>query len=190
MEKREYCVGKYVFQSMEQARLAEKEQKMIDVLIQKTDFNNKEVVKNIYDGLAQKQLLKTPIGYDFMNQLREILVEDFKMSEDEIAFIPVTIPMKTNSRTILADEKLKDKLEKMTNKKNSFVIVTVLLITLVVGMFIKIAFSDNVGYINTENKILDKYCKWEEELKEKEQLLKEREEAIRQKEIEEALKQE
>lgn len=190
MEKREYCVGKYVFQSMEQARLAEKEQKMIDVLIQKTDFNNKEVVKNIYDGLAQKQLLKTPIGYDFMNQLREILVEDFKMSEDEIAFIPVTIPMKTNSRTILADEKLKDKLEKMTNKKNSFVIVTVLLITLVVGMFIMIAFSDNVGYINTENKILDKYCKWEEELKEKEQLLKEREEAIRQKEIEEALKQE
>ena len=69
-------------------------------------------------------------------------------------------------------------------------IIIVLLVCLVAGMFMMIAFSDNIGYINTENKILDKYCKWEEELKEKENELKEREEAIRQKELEASLKQE
>ncbi|MBQ4521562.1 MAG: hypothetical protein IJA10_01245 [Lachnospiraceae bacterium] len=190
MEKKEYVVGNYVFQSMEQARLAEKEKKMIELLVQKTDFNNKDTVKSVYDNLVQKQLLKTPIGYDFMNQLRKVLLEDYHMPQEDVTFIPVSIPMKTNSKTILEDETLKDKLKKMTNQKNTFVILTTLLTCLVIGMFMIIAFSDNVGYINTENKILDKYCKWEEELKEKESELKEREEAIRQKEIEAALNQE
>lgn len=187
MEKKEYVVGTYVFQSMEQARLAEKEKKMVELLIQKTDFNNKDVVKTLYDNLVQNQLLKTPIGYDFMNQLRKILLEEYHMPAEEITYIPVSIPMKTNSKTILEDETLKDKLKKVTNQKNTFAIITALLICLVVGMFMMIAFSGNVGYINTENKILDKYCKWEEELKEKESELKEREEAIRQKEVEAAL---
>ena len=190
MEKKEYVVGNYVFQSVEQARMAEKEKKMIEILIQKTDFNDKNAIKNVYDNLAQKQLLKTPVGYDFMNQLRKVLLEDYHMPLEEITFIPVSIPVKMNSKTILEDENFKVKLEKMKNQKNAFVIISVLLICLVIGMFMMIAFSGNVGYINTENKILDKYCKWEEELKEKESELKEREEAIRQREIEEALNQE
>lgn len=187
MEKREYVVGNYVFQSMEQARLAEKEKKMIELLVQKTDFNNKDVVTNVYENLVQKQLLKTPVGYDFMNQLRKILLEDYHIPQESIMLIPVSIPVKTNSKTILQDETLKDKLKNMTNQKNTFVILTALLASLVIGMFLLIAFSDNVGYINTENKILDKYCKWEEELKERESELKEREEAVRQKELEAAL---
>lgn len=190
MEKKEYIVGNYVFQSVEQARMAEKEKKTIELLGQKTDFQDKEEVKKIYDHLVQKQLLKTPIGYDFLNQLRKILTEEHQVPEEELTLIPVVIPFKTNSKTILQDESLKEDLKKMTNQKNTFVITTVLLICLAVGMFVMIAFSDNVGYINTENKILDKYCKWEEELKAKEEDLKEREEELRQKEVEASLQQE
>ncbi len=190
MDKKEYIVENYVFQSIEQGRMAEKEKKMIELLIQKTDFNHKDALKNLYDNLVEKQLLKTPVGYDFMKRIRKILIEDHHVPEEEMSCIPVSIPTKTNAKTILEDETLKEKIKKMTNQKNTFVIIIVLLVCLVAGMFMMIAFSDNIGYINTENKILDKYCKWEEELKEKENELKEREEAIRQKELEASLKQE
>ena len=190
MEQKEYIVGNYVFQSVEQARIAEKEKKTIELLSQKTDFHDKEAVKKVYDQLIQKKLLKTPIGYDFLNRLRGILSEEHQVPEEELSMIPVVIPMKTNSKTILQDESLKEDLKKMTSQKNTFVITTILLICLVVGMFVMIAFSDNVGYINTENKILDKYCKWEEELKDKEEELKVREEELRQKEVESTLNQE
>ena len=190
MDKKEYIVESYVFQSIEQGRMAEKEKKMIELLIQKTDFNDKDALKNLYDNLVEKQLFKTPLGYDFMKQVRKILLDDFHIPEEEISCIPVSIPTKTNSKTILEDETLKEKLKNMTNQRNTFVIITALLVCLVAGMFMMIAFSDNIGYINTENKILDKYCKWEEELKEKESELKEREEAIRQKEVEVSLEQE
>ena len=46
MDKKEYIVENYVFTSIEQGRMAEKEKKMIELLIQKTDFNHKDALKN------------------------------------------------------------------------------------------------------------------------------------------------
>ena len=52
MDKKEYIVENYVFTSIEQGRMAEKEKKMIELLIQKTDFNHKDALKNLYDNLV------------------------------------------------------------------------------------------------------------------------------------------
>jgi len=52
------------------------------------------------------------------------------------------------------------------------------LIFIIVGMFIIAAVNPNVGYINTENKILNKYSAWQEDLERREAAVKEKEEQL------------
>lgn len=54
----------------------------------------------------------------------------------------------------------------------------VALLVMVVAMFVIAAVNPNTGYINTENKILNKYATWQEELEEREQAVKEKEEEL------------
>ena len=48
----------------------------------------------------------------------------------------------------------------------------------VIGMFIVASTSDSSTIINYENKLIDKYAAWEQELDEREAALKEREQTV------------
>ena len=60
--------------------------------------------------------------------------------------------------------------------KKRMAIVIAALAVMVLSMFVIAAVNPNVGYINTEKKILNKYSAWEEDLKQREQAIKEKEE--------------
>ena len=55
------------------------------------------------------------------------------------------------------------------------VVINVILIIVIIAMFIISSNSKNLNIINYENRILDQYSSWEEELNERESQLNERE---------------
>ena len=56
--------------------------------------------------------------------------------------------------------------------------ISVILAVSVIGMFIVASTSDSPTIINYENKLIDKYAAWEQELDEREAALKEREQTV------------
>ena len=58
-------------------------------------------------------------------------------------------------------------------------VTSLILLISVVSMMLLAATSDNVNILNYENKLIDKYSSWEQELEEREQAVKERGTGIR-----------
>jgi lipopolysaccharide export LptBFGC system permease protein LptF len=54
-------------------------------------------------------------------------------------------------------------------------IVIVALLAIIIGMFVIAVINPNVGYINTERKVLNKYSAWEEDLQLREEEIKQKE---------------
>ena len=52
------------------------------------------------------------------------------------------------------------------------------LIVIIIGMFWIVITSDNLGYFNAEDKVLNKYSSWEEELNAREAAIRQREEEL------------
>ena len=58
---------------------------------------------------------------------------------------------------------------------------SLILLISVVSMMLLAATSDNVNILNYENKLIDKYSSWEQELEEREQAVKEQEQELEEK---------
>lgn len=183
MDSQDYIVGDYIFEDKEIYELAKKEYNNIEKLKQKTNFNNKESVLKVYELLLEKKVFKTPIGYDFLSDMRRILRDRFSVDIDTLPYIRITNEEKINQ---IQKPVSKSKIELLNNqiaklkrvKSNCFFIIGILSIAIVIMVYLA-ATNKNVGYINTENKILDKYSSWEEELNEREENIKEREQALK-----------
>ena len=84
-------------------------------------------------------------------------------------------------------EKAKDRKEQKKEGKNYkgrcrfFMLTSLILLISVVSMMLLAATSDNVNILNYENKLIDKYSSWEQELEEREQAVKEQEQALEEK---------
>ena len=84
-------------------------------------------------------------------------------------------------------EKAKNKKEQKKEGKNYkgrcqfFMVTSLILLISVVSMMLLAATSDNVNILNYENKLIDKYSSWEQELEEREQAVKEQEQALEEK---------
>lgn len=60
-------------------------------------------------------------------------------------------------------------------------VTSLILLISVVSMMLLAATSDSVNILNYENKLIDKYSSWEQELEEREQAVKEQEQALEEK---------
>ena len=84
-------------------------------------------------------------------------------------------------------EKAKNKKEQKKEGQNYkgrcqfFMVTSLILLISVVSMMLLAATSDNVNILNYENKLIDKYSSWEQELEEREQAVKEQEQALEEK---------
>ena len=74
---------------------------------------------------------------------------------------------------------LKNRFEHLLVVKQRMSIVIIALVIMVVGMFVIAVINPNAGYVNTENKVLNKYSAWEEDLQQREQAVKEKEEQLK-----------
>ncbi len=183
-----YEVGGFLFETEEEAEWAKRELEGVRFIRQKTDLKNPETVFQVYQNLIRQDLFETPIGYCFLKELREYLLMVPAVRNEDVAAITVHLPKEEKKRkkkerssketTESVEEKNQKKERKEKNRDyktrcHFFMITTLILAVSVATMMFLAATSDNIHILNYENKLIDKYSAWEQELEEREQQLKE-----------------
>lgn len=197
-----YEAGGFVFRTKKEAELAQREIEGTKYLRQKLDMENPNAVFSIYQNLIEQDLFETPVGYCFLKELRDYLLMIPAISNEEVLAIPIQYPQteeeekkqkKEQKKEEQRKERQKEK-EKAKNRKEQkkegknykgrcqfFMVTSLILLISVVSMMLLAATSDNVNILNYENKLIDKYSSWEQELEEREQAVKEQEQALEEK---------
>ena len=197
-----YEAGGFVFRTKKEAELAQREIEGTKYLRQNLDMENPNAVFSIYQNLIEQDLFETPVGYCFLKELRDYLLMIPAISNEEVLAIPIRYPQteeeeKKQKKEQKKEEQRKERQrekEKAKNKKEQkkegknykgrcqfFMVTSLILLISVVSMMLLAATSDNVNILNYENKLIDKYSSWEQELEEREQAVKEQEQALEEK---------
>ena len=197
-----YEAGGFVFRTKKEAELAQREIEGTKYLRQKLDMENPNAVFSIYQNLIEQDLFETPVGYCFLKELRDYLLMIPAISNEEVLAIPIRYPQteeeeKKQKKEQKKEEQRKERQrekEKAKNKKEQkkegknykgrcqfFMVTSLILLISVVSMLLLAATSDNVNILNYENRLIDKYSSWEQELEEREQAVKEQEQALEEK---------
>lgn len=176
MDDIDYIVGNYIFENNSQAQQALREQRTIDTIKEKTNFDNPTVCIELYQRLVAKKTFKTQIGYQFLFELRDFILTEFNINEINLYRIPVITPNQTEKKVKRQiSEELEEKIVCLRQTQTRLILALCILGSVIIAMFIICATNKNVGYINTENKILDKYSSWESSLEEREAIIAEKE---------------
>ena len=197
-----YEAGGFVFRTKKEAELAQREIEGTKYLRQKLDMENPNAVFSIYQNLIEQDLFETPVGYCFLKELRDYLLMIPAISNEEVLAIPIRYPQTEEEEKKQKKEQKKEEQRKerqrekemAKNKKEQkkegknykgrcqfFMVTSLILLISVVSMMLLAATSDNVNILNYENKLIDKYSSWEQELEEREQAVKEQEQALEEK---------
>ena len=178
-----YIVDGYQFTNQKDYDDAKNEKKGIKYLTAQIDWNDSNRVRQLYCDLCEQKIFRTPIGIDFMKKMRANLT---KSAEGDKPLPYVCVPSvnaEEYEKAVKIETKKREDSIKEMNRANSklrgklktAVFFNILLIVVIIFMFILANTSSNPNIINYERKIQDKYAKWAEELKDKENELRARE---------------
>lgn len=168
-------VGGFQFENLRDAQEALREQRNINALKEKIDFTKTKDMLELYQRLVEKKAFKTPVGYQFLGEFREYLADELKLDDSELPYVYIENRKGMSRAQQEQLEFLQTENQQLERSRHKSLILIGVLIFLIVSMFIITVLNPNVGYINTENKILNRYAGWEEELTEREARIRERE---------------
>lgn len=179
MDKESRIVDGFVFPSFKEAQIARKEKGNIDVIRQRTSLSDAESVYELYSKLMERDIFKTVVGYSFLHELRYRLINEFYYDEQMLPDIQLPGRMEYDAVSELNQSVMKNKFEHLLLVKQRMSIVIVALLVMVVGMFVIAVVNPNATYLNVQNKVLNKYSAWEEDLTKRENAVKEQEEQLK-----------
>lgn len=188
-----YQYGGYVFETEEQAQQAKREAEGVRYIKAQTRMDDPEIVLKLYNKLLKEDIFETEIGLGFLGELQEYLRTIPYIKNEDIRPIPARVKSDEPRREEKQAEKRKKretakgkKREKTFHYKTAFHITLFLAVVFaaaIIGMFTIIYLSgNNTNIMNYENEIIDKYEKWEMELKDREEELDQRESELEQRE--------
>lgn len=177
-----YRVGKYQFELREDYEVALQEKKGVEYLHNQLDYGDINKVLNTYNELISKRIFYTPIGIEYVNKLRGLILSDG--SVDTTKLLPLYVPSGRRKDSDRVEKyisrKYKDQMKgldtsvKKLKSTNAFLgMLVAFLIAIIVAMFIITAKSDNPNILNYERVLQDRYATWAEDLAEKEEELRE-----------------
>ena len=200
-----YKVGGFTFSDEISAKNASKEMKAVEYLLKQLSNADEAEVLNIYNQLLDKHIFNTEVGLSFLNQLRANLIDSQTYSEKDIRPVysidktklkqeitktsdadKVALDTQDDSlddnQKISGDESAEimptDSTRQIRRLKRINRLLLVLCITLtivVIGMFYISTTINSPNILNYEEKIINKYSDWEQELTQRENALRERE---------------
>lgn len=190
-----YMVGGIAFADPEQAKLAQQEQKRIELLQQKLDYNNVAAVAAVYSKAQQGQIFKTAIGISYMLQLRDFLLQN---GYEEGGIPPLILPetsqqLKSEEQMLTAQEERirqrenvwkkrmdaqKEKELGLRRKLQSCFLIIGVLVVMVIALFVISQTSNNLNILNYKTKLNNEYSTWEQQLKEREAVIREKEKEL------------
>ena len=178
MDKESLIVEGFVFPSYKEAQIAQKEQANIEAIRERMRGTDGKTQYELYCKLMERDMFKTMVGYSFLYELRHYLMEKYGYREQELPCIKLPKRLEYDKVAELNRGKMESRVQHLLMIRTRMTITIIALLVVIIGMFIIAATNDNVGYINTENKIINKYSAWQEELERREAAVKEKEEQL------------
>lgn len=177
MQNVEETIEGYYFEDEAVAKQAMKEYMYIEKMKDRVSALRPEDLKEFYHKLIDKHIFSTQVGYTYLYEIRCTLVEVLNIDPEELD--EIVIPAAEVADNDSGDMSEKDnEIFNLRRTKRLLTASVAILLFVIAGFFVIIATNEDIGYINTENKILNKYAKWQEELDAREQALEEREAAL------------
>ncbi len=170
-------VSGFLFQNEKMAAQARKEEEGVRFIKEKSSLKSQEAVYKLYTTLLQQKLFSTPVGLRFLMELHARLV-DSGMNPEEIPPLHMEdyYPVCTSSEPVG---------ESGRYKKAFYVALfcAIVFAVSIIGMFVIAEVSNNnINIINYEEKLIDKYEKWNNDLEAEEERLKDWEKELEERE--------
>ncbi|MDD6194014.1 MAG: hypothetical protein PUB19_03830 [Lachnospiraceae bacterium] len=169
-----YKIGEFTFENVDEAKAAEKEAKAIAYITKQMKTEDPESVFALYCQMLEKDLFHTKLGISFLDEIYQTLIREKSLAGKHIPPVPGKPVPKSTKRSVALEKELKR--YKRLTRILSVVCITMGLI--IVGMFVVNATSQHPTILNYEQKIIDKYAGWEQELNQREENLVKREQQL------------
>lgn len=194
MAEDKYVVDGFRFKTKEDVAEAKNEYEGVSYMKSRTNMSNPANVYSVYKSLVEKNVFKTPVGMNFLYELKDNLYKSGKYTKEEIDSIIIDVPAKTLSAKQKRKEEKASRKEVIKNMKeldiesayrNRFINVAILNVLLIIVIVVIVAItsnSENTNILNYKNRLDAEYndkenglVQWKKELDEREKALEERE---------------
>jgi hypothetical protein len=174
-----YEVDGYRFYTEKEAQLAQLEQRKIEYLKGRIDYDKPESVLRVYDKAVSERVFVTPVGVKFLRELRDFLLGSPNIPNEKVAPIPMTgsFENEVRSKQTPAKKRVKpsEKKDPKTQALTISIIINIVLVIAILAMFVITLNSDQPNVLNYEKVITDRYASWEQQLTERENAVREKE---------------
>lgn len=179
-----YRVGGFVFSDEYDYKEAKKEEESVEYIKANTNLADLSKTIKLYNKLVERETFKTVIGMSFLMELRSCILKGKIVDEANLACIRVEKSGRSKAYSTALNKEAENMNKKIINdlrlKLRSSRIINAFLVLIITAMILIALFAKDNSYTTIENKILDKYSAWAEELDEREKDLKQREAALNQ----------
>ncbi len=176
-----YIVGGYEFVSENDAQKAAMDQSKIKLLTNRINASRPADIKAVYEKAIENKIFKTPIGWEYLMELRRKLLE-LGYEEEDLIPIPLNISMTRHSameNLTVKQRIIREEERKAPEFKFIFsVVLDIVLAILVVVMFFIAATSDSDNILNYKRNVTNRYSGWEQDLTEREKVVREAEKRL------------
>ena len=181
-----FLVEGYSFETEAEAKMAINELEGVNYLEKRTNFEDVNSVLDVYNKVIDKGLFRTPIGYSFLKELQDILVDSGEIELENIQPIPVVASRdrkgkKEDERRTRELKKLGSQEEKLKNIIAGLSLTCGIIVIIFIVFIIFTKNSDNINITNYKARLDRQYQErenelaiWSNELKEKENRLKDK----------------
>lgn len=173
----EMTVKGYLFGTAADAELAKEELEKIEYLDKNMNYNNTAKVLQLYDKALDSKMFKTPIGWDYLNKLKRILI-DAGYLEIELRPIPLYSVFSRADEGTTLTQRIKPAPKKISPYKRKYIIAVMISVVMVITVFIMFLIavqSETPNMINYRNAIVNEYASWEQDIKTREDAVRAKE---------------
>ena len=165
-----YTYQGFTFQSEAELTEAKKEAEVVAYIRSQADLGNVKTVVKLYNRLVEKGTLVTTLGIAFLQELRSRAMESGLVTESSLKELPEPVkPEKLKAEKKVSKDRKLMEYYKEKSKRLTFAIV-VLCIVIVILFAIRL-FGTASPFTDYEQKVLNEYAGFKEELVEKEEQL-------------------
>lgn len=183
-DDRNLSVGGYRFYTEKDAQLAATELKKIEYLEARIDYSRPDSILMVYEKTIHERIFKTPIGLQYLKELRDYLLKQSEIDPQRVPEIPLfnSFSGEVRAKSAPARNRIKTADGRKDGEKSGFaisVILNVLLVLAIICMFTITLRSDNPNVLNYQRVLTDRYAQWEQELTERENAVREKERELK-----------
>ncbi|MFT3985691.1 MAG: hypothetical protein QM697_17460 [Lachnospiraceae bacterium] len=174
----------YYFYNEEDAAIANEEMQKIQYISEKIKEEDPKEILAVYDKMIQNHMFVTPVGYEYLHKLQELLFKSPEIEDERIADIPIRLSIAAAIRQQEAAKERPDDVAVKKKKKNykqeykASLVVNAVLAIVIAAMFAVALKSDHPNILNYRSALLNEYADWEQNLTEREAKLREKEAAL------------